>query len=74
MKVRRLPDAGPTHHRQYINSRGSYVKDGRTSLPSRTDSRHPMIVSSWATLHRETNRKSFHLGRSKYRKAQNEQK
>jgi len=68
MKVRRLPNVGPTHHRQYINSKGSYIKNGRTSLPSRTDSRHPTIVSSWASLHKEKNRNSFHLCRGKYNK------
>jgi hypothetical protein len=68
MKVRRLPDMGPTHHRQYIQSRGNYLWNNHPSMPGQTDSRHPTIVSSWGSLHREKNRKSFHLGRGKYNK------
>jgi len=66
MKVRRLPNVGPTHHRQYIQSNGNYLWNTHTKSPERTDSRHPVVVLSWGSLHKERNRKSFHLGRGKH--------
>jgi hypothetical protein len=69
MKVRRLPNVGPTHHRQYIQSNGNYLWNTHTKSPERTDSRHPTVVSSWGSLHKEKNRKSLVPMRG-HRKAQ----